>query len=764
MQRRSRNTRLRTGPGKVVEMNQKHASVLKDAPLIPAQKQIVLLATLAVMLVALLWAGLTPTAWATEAAKPQGTVTLQIAFGVDYSGAPQLAVNKTYPYYQDATVEDLLQAAVEAGDLGGYALGEWGFVDSFTKAGETEKYANNGDLFWMWYENGSSEGVGAQSTIATEKLQNGTVYQFAYERTTYYAPNWEKASAPTSSTVQAGEGQPAGTATLQIVHGVSWPDSPNMVVSKTYPFAQGATIKDLLDAAVKAGDLGAFALGQYDTIESFTKANETTAIANSGDLFWMWYENGSMDGVGYTTTISTEELKDATSYQFAYETWQYLSPKWSLAPAPATGEKEAGDAPVQPEEPQQDQGTTNEEPAHTASTIDIAKACALYNSIKTQMSSASSTFWETMPEWSAMDLAAAGAAANANKDAVYAAAVAAFNQPDATNLQRSIIALSALGQNAAAFEYEGTTYNLVEKMFTSDVAWSTPISKSFMLLATKSGSYQVPAHAKTTPEALIAELATAQYADGSFGYRDQEADLDTTALIYPGLAAYSENAQAAAVAQKTLNALKTMQLPDGSFGYEVGNAASSNVNSTAVVVIALAAAGLNPATVWATESGATPLSALLSFANSENTDFVTSGSQIFATEQGMRALAAYFGYRNTGATFNVYTQAASGKECIDCANATSDSSAQADTDPTAGSDTVNSGADTKDSSADTNANQASSASSSSSSAAQTGSAAKSQVASTIAKTADETPLSALACILLLSGVATVALYRKVEAE
>ena len=66
-----------------------------------------------------------------------------------------------------------------------------------------------------------------------------------------------------------------------------------------------------------------------------------------------------------------------------------------------------------------------------------------------------------------------------------------------------------------------------------------------------------------------------------------------------------------------------------------------------------------------TESGATPLSALLSQATSDLSGFVYNGAaNDLATEQGFRALVAYQGLKNTGAAYNVYTQAKLGQAAL----------------------------------------------------------------------------------------------------
>lgn len=59
------------------------------------------------------------------------------------------------------------------------------------------------------------------------------------------------------------------------------------------------------------------------------------------------------------------------------------------------------------------------------------------------------------------------------------------------------------------------------------------------------------------------------------------------------------------------------------------------------------------------------MSALLSFANEGHTGFTyANGDAALATEQGFRALVAYQGLKNTGAAYNIYTQAKLGQAAL----------------------------------------------------------------------------------------------------
>lgn len=433
----------------------------------------------------------------------------------------------------------------------------------------------------------------------------------------------------------------AGSATLQIVHGLDGAGAPQVLVNTTYGFYEGATYADLLDAAVAAGDIDAYSLNDYGFLASLTTSDGTTvAGAADSSTYWSNYENGTYYGGAYT--MANEPLVDGTSYQLAWNSYPTAAPPtdWSSLGAAGTGSTMAGDE--------------SDTPSVDPDPIDQTEISTLFTAIAASYAGATT-------DWKAMDLAAAGRGSTADRDAIVGNAVDAYNDPDGTNLQRSIIALTALGVDASNVESDGATYDLVGKLATTPVAYDSIYGKAFALLAYQCGPYEVPAGALETRESLIDDLLASQAPDGGFAYSGTSSDADTTAMMIPALASsYESDATVRTAVDRALTALRGMEQPDGGFASTLG-AAGSNVSSTAMVVVALCSLGLDPSEQWTTESGDTPLSALMSFANASATGFTYGGvDNDFATEQGFRALVAYRGFVNTGTAYNIYTQAKDG--------------------------------------------------------------------------------------------------------
>ena len=133
------------------------------------------------------------------AAASAGTVSLQIV-NVDETGAPVVMLNKSYGFEDGAVIADLFDAAVTAGDLKGYEINDYGFIQSFTFADGT-KIANAEDFstYFAQYENGVY--YAGQDTLLTEKLTADTAYQFGMEEYVEgkesVPTDWSKLDAPT---------------------------------------------------------------------------------------------------------------------------------------------------------------------------------------------------------------------------------------------------------------------------------------------------------------------------------------------------------------------------------------------------------------------------------------------------------------------------------------------------------------------------------------------------------------------------------------
>lgn len=464
----------------------------------------------------------------------------------------------------------------------------------------------------------------------------------------------------------AAEGEGAGTApesaqkvsavTLTVVKGVSDWSGPSVVVNKTYKFTGQATVKDLFETAKKAGDIDGYAFADAfgtgsEFLSSLTPKGGSAVEGASG--WWSSFVGGIADDGSKTAAASP--LADGDVLQFAWcDSVPNVAPtaeQWkALADAAVSGDSVIeGEAPVRP---------SPSAPKVDAAVLDgslNAVYRALFANLAGTLEGAGGASDRNISSWKAMEAAAIGQAGLVDADAAIADAVASYNAPANNNLQRSIIVLTALGIDATKVPSGQGTLNLVEKLASDASAVSAyPTSAAFALLAYASGSYEVASDAVNSARALIDGLSAAQSSEG--GYLAMGSiDVDTTAMVIPALAVYQGDATAKTALDKAVAALRGAQKGDGSFG---------NVNSTAMAVIALCSVGIDPASEseWA-GSAATPLKALLSFAKEDMTGFsvATGMEEDMVNEQGFRALVAYQGLKNTGAAYNIYTQAKLGQ-------------------------------------------------------------------------------------------------------
>ncbi|MDR1358626.1 MAG: bacterial Ig-like domain-containing protein, partial [Coriobacteriales bacterium] len=139
-------------------------------------------------------------------------------------------------------------------------------------------------------------------------------------------------------------------------------------------------------------------------------------------------------------------------------------------------------------------------------------------------------------------------------------------------------------------------------------------------------------------------LLDAALEDGgwSWGPAGTEPDVDTTAMAIQALAPYYQSdTNVRGAVDSALAVLRGIQLPGGGFAYNAADPPSTE--STAQVIVALSALGVNP-TSWETTGGQNPVTALLLNYNGEGAWFGTAGNATesqMSTEQAAYALVAY---------------------------------------------------------------------------------------------------------------------------
>ncbi len=605
-------------------------------------------------------------------------------------------VNKEFAFTEGATVEDLLNAAVESGDLKAYTAPEsqYGgrYVGSITSAKDVdlENWSNDdfsASLYWAYYENGSY-GQG-DCAIDHRKLEAGTKYQLVWaSMTTAVAPtSWDDYYKENPVADVADD-----TVTLTLTAGTKTDYSTNVTSTVTWlnkayktadvlavaqektptATADALTLEDLLNAAVKAGDIKAYTApasfrdptGNY--IESITsKAGVNLKNWNNDDfsfsLYWSSYQDGEY-GQG-ACGINQLLLKDHDAFQFAWDSYTSAN-----APADAAAwaayyrdnpPAAAGADPVLPGGEEPVLPPASEHPATGVS----------QKAVGSLMTGIAAAYAGTTDPWAVMDLAALGRADEADLDAFYAEALAQAKDPgfDPTALQRSIIALTAAGYDArvladtpAARAADG--FDAIASLGQRISGATVPNARLAALWAYASGDYAVPADARLSKDALIASVLADQQPGGGFALSGTAANADMTAMAISALAPYRDDPSVQNAINRALTALKGIQLPTGGF---TDNDGLPNACSTAFAVIALCSAGIDPATEWATESGATPLSALLAYGLQDGSGFAFEADgdrDENATEQGFRALIAYRGLKTAAedGAYNLYAQARDG--------------------------------------------------------------------------------------------------------
>ena len=218
-----------------------------------------------------------------------------------------------------------------------------------------------------------------------------------------------------------------------------------------------------------------------------------------------------------------------------------------------------------------------------------------------------------------------------------------------TTYDKAILALTANGVDVTKLYPTNSNtpisaIALLNKAAKSTSPWSAPYTLAAYNQADFAGTERYE-------QQLVNALLQAQQDDGSW---DEWGTIDTTANCIAGLAFYAKDSKVKAAIDKGVAYLAT-QLQDGGV-YDGGYGA--NANSTAMVIIALAAAGVDPANdARFTKNGISVVEGLMSFALKNNSGFGYTDNVTYsdlATEQGFRALIALAQFKATGKAFNIY--------------------------------------------------------------------------------------------------------------
>lgn len=222
---------------------------------------------------------------------------------------------------------------------------------------------------------------------------------------------------------------------------------------------------------------------------------------------------------------------------------------------------------------------------------------------------------------------------------------------------RMIIALSALGKDVTNVN----GYNLLEKLADFELVKKQGINGPiFALIALDSMDYTIPllptATTQTTRDMLLDYILERQLPMGGFCLSGSVADPDVTALALQALANYKDQKEIHSVIDRGISALASMQLENGGYG----SWGIENLESTAQVIVALTALGIDPQTdsrftrVDTKEEKQGLITTLLKYQMEDGSFLHISGKEpdLMSTEQAMLAMASY--YRFIAREANLY--------------------------------------------------------------------------------------------------------------
>lgn len=208
----------------------------------------------------------------------------------------------------------------------------------------------------------------------------------------------------------------------------------------------------------------------------------------------------------------------------------------------------------------------------------------------------------------------------------------------ATDNARVILALTAIGKDVTNVGGHNLLAGLDEMSYVTYQGINGPI---WTLIALDSHDYAP--QGDVTREKLIDAILGAQLPDGGWDMMGKAADTDITAMAIQALATYYDTNDAVkAAVDKALDALSAMQNDDGTFSTAFSGKTSE---STAQVIVALTALGINPATDSRfIKNGVNAVDGLCSFyVDGGGFRHIASGDlDGMATEQSYYALAAYY--------------------------------------------------------------------------------------------------------------------------
>ncbi|MGL5439046.1 MAG: S-layer homology domain-containing protein [Filifactoraceae bacterium] len=217
----------------------------------------------------------------------------------------------------------------------------------------------------------------------------------------------------------------------------------------------------------------------------------------------------------------------------------------------------------------------------------------------------------------------------------------------ATDYARLSLVLKAMGQSITS--YGG--YNILDKIVNNKEMGKQGVNGYIFSLVVMS-SENVPSNSLWNSDKIIDKILAYQNEDGGFSLQLKgKSDVDITAMALTSFAPYKDQLKVKAAIDKGISFIKAKQAADGHFE----SYGDKNVESTAQVVIALCALGIDPTSSEFTKDGKTLLDVISLFKLPDETfcHVLGGSSNGMATEQAYMALTAFSRYKlNLGSIYN----------------------------------------------------------------------------------------------------------------
>ena len=228
----------------------------------------------------------------------------------------------------------------------------------------------------------------------------------------------------------------------------------------------------------------------------------------------------------------------------------------------------------------------------------------------------------------------------------------------ATEWHRISLTVLALGGDPTCFgtDADGNNIDLIadgtyNRSETAALGAQGVNAYIWSLITLDSLGYEVPAESGDTRESMILEVLGSQLDDGGFSLDGKKSDIDVTAMALQALSPYREDETVAAAAERAVRYLSEEQTPRGDFI----SWGQRSLESTAQVAVALCTLGIDPETDSRfIKDGNNIISSIMNYRADDggflrtydNAPDKKESSDYVASEQALRALCAFYRYRN----------------------------------------------------------------------------------------------------------------------